>query len=289
MSMYSISDIDIFADGLDHPECVAVHPDGSVWAGGEAGQVYRIHGDGSHVMVTQTGGFVLGLAFSPEGWLAICDLKNQCIWKYEPAANALSLFADKVEGKPLQIPNYAVFDREGNLYVSDSGEFRKETGRVYRFDPKGNGKIWHAGPFAFANGMALSADQQKLYVVSTWLPGVECIEIEPNGDAGKRSLVVELPKTCPDGIALDMEGNIYISCYAPSRLYQYTAKGELITLVDDWEAHTISNPTNMAFGGKDRQDLFIANLGRWHIARLRLPVAGLPLAGQTFHLSNKSA
>jgi hypothetical protein len=32
----------VFAEGLDHPECVAVHPDGSVWCGGEAGQIYRI-------------------------------------------------------------------------------------------------------------------------------------------------------------------------------------------------------------------------------------------------------
>ena len=32
----------VFAEGLDHPECVAVHPDGTIWAGGEAGQIYRI-------------------------------------------------------------------------------------------------------------------------------------------------------------------------------------------------------------------------------------------------------
>ena len=31
---------------LDHPECIAVHPDGSVWAGGEAGQIYKISADG---------------------------------------------------------------------------------------------------------------------------------------------------------------------------------------------------------------------------------------------------
>jgi gluconolactonase len=289
MSLYTINDIEIFADGLDHPECVAVHPDGSIWAGGEAGQVYRIRGDGSHEVVAQTGGFVLGLAFSPEGWLAICDLKNHCIWKYEPGTKALSLLADKVEGRPMQIPNYAVFDNAGNLYVSDSGEFRKENGRIYRFDTQGNGKIWHAGPFAFANGMALSVDQQKLYVVSTWLPGVECIEIDHNGEAGKRSIVVELPKTCPDGIAIDQEGTIYISCYAPSRIYQFTAAGELMTLVDDWEAHTISNPTNLAFGGREGRDLFIANLGRWHIARLRLSVPGLPLAGQKSFFKNKPA
>jgi len=38
----TIDNIDVYAEGLDHPECIAVHPDGSVWAGGEAGQIYRI-------------------------------------------------------------------------------------------------------------------------------------------------------------------------------------------------------------------------------------------------------
>ena len=38
----SLKRASIFCDGLDHPECVAVHPDGTVWAGGEAGQIYRI-------------------------------------------------------------------------------------------------------------------------------------------------------------------------------------------------------------------------------------------------------
>ena len=45
----------VFADGspgpirLDHPEGVAVHADGSIWCGGETGQVYRITPDGSSV------------------------------------------------------------------------------------------------------------------------------------------------------------------------------------------------------------------------------------------------
>ena len=36
-----IQDVQIFAEGLDHPECVIYHPDGSLWAGGEAGQIYQ--------------------------------------------------------------------------------------------------------------------------------------------------------------------------------------------------------------------------------------------------------
>ena len=40
----------LFAEGLDHPEGVAVHRDGSVWAGGEGGQVYRVAPGGGHDM-----------------------------------------------------------------------------------------------------------------------------------------------------------------------------------------------------------------------------------------------
>lgn len=274
-----VRDVGIFADGLDHPECVAVHPDGSVWAGGEAGQVYRISQDGAEIKeVANTGGFNLGIAFSPAAdWLAICDNKNKCIWKYNLGTGLLVRLASAVNGKSIRIPNYPVFDRQGNLYVSDSGGFREVSGLVYKFDEQGQGSIWHHGPFSFANGMALSADQQTLYVVCTWLPGVEQIEIRPDGSAGNRSVLIIIPETCPDGIALDNSGNIYISCYAPNTIYKLNTAGELSTLIHDWESHTICNPTNIAFGGKNHQQLFIANLGRWHIGKIDMDTPGIQL------------
>ena len=54
--METVLDIDaakVFYDGLlteprlDHPEGLAVHRDGSIWCGGERGQIYRIEPDGS--------------------------------------------------------------------------------------------------------------------------------------------------------------------------------------------------------------------------------------------------
>ena len=55
----TIDDVSVFADGLDHPECVAVHPGGSLWAGGEGGQVYKISADGKSIMeVNNTNGFI---------------------------------------------------------------------------------------------------------------------------------------------------------------------------------------------------------------------------------------
>ncbi len=169
----SINDVTIFFDGVDHAECIAVHPDGSIWAGGEGGQIYRISADGKQVReVNNTGGFILGLAFSKGAdWLAVCDLKKKCVWKLYTGSGSLEKFADGVGNDKFNIPNFPVFDNEGNLYVSESGAFREVTGRIFKFDKNGNGKIWHNGPFNFANGLALNKNQDILFIVCSWLPG----------------------------------------------------------------------------------------------------------------------
>ena len=51
----------VFAEGLDHPEGVAWGPDGRIYAGGEAGQIYAIDGDGTVEQLASTGGFLYGM------------------------------------------------------------------------------------------------------------------------------------------------------------------------------------------------------------------------------------
>jgi sugar lactone lactonase YvrE len=192
--------------------------------------------------------------------------------------NELSLFSGGAGGHLFNIPNYAVFDGTGNLYVSESGSFNEVRGKILKFSRDGEGMIWHDGPFNFANGMALGKGGSHLYVVSSWLPGVERIEINGDGSAGGREVFCTLPRTVPDGIAFDEEENLYISCYTPNAIYKVTPGRTAISLVEDWEAHILSNPTNIAFGGSQFDQLFTANLGRWHLNRIDIGVRGLPLA-----------
>jgi len=270
----------IFADGLDHPECVAVHPDGTVWAGGEGGQIYKISEDGKNIKeVTTTGGFILGIAFSPGGdSLAICDLNNHCLWKLNIKSLELNKLSEGADGHFFNIPNYPVFDNSGNLYVSESGAFREVSGKVLKFTPDGSESIWHNGPFNFANGLALDKDQTYLYIVSSWLPGVERVKINPDGTAGERSVYCTLPETVPDGIAFDDEENLLVSCYTPNKIFRITKDRTATVLFEDWEAHTLSNPTNTAFGGENFDQLFVSNLGRWHILKIDYGKKGMPLA-----------
>jgi sugar lactone lactonase YvrE len=272
----SLKRASIFADGLDHPECIAAHPDGSFYAGGESGQIYHISADGKSVKeIANTGGFVLGVAVAPDGkWLATCDLRKKCVF-------ALCLTSLKLEtlASGLSIPNHLAFARDGSLFFTDSGEFRKVNGRIYQIDMKSTVNVWHAGPFNFANGIALAPKGDAVYVVCTWLPGVERVEIKPDGSAGKRSVFVKLPpKVLPDGLAFDARGNLYITCYTPARIYKVTPRKKVSVFFDDWEAHMLANPTNIAFGGKKFDQLFAANLGRWHITKIDLRVKGSPLA-----------
>jgi len=275
----SIKKASIFAEGLDHPECLAFHPDGSWYAGGEAGQIYHISSDGKRIdEIANTGGFVLGVAVSPDGkWLAICDLKQQTVFKLELSSRTLSEFT-RGGDEPISIPNHLAFTRNGHLFVTDSGGFRKITGKIYRFDSNGNGGVWHRGPFNFANGIAMGPGEDAVYLCCTWLPGVERVEIKPDGSAGKRSIYCKTPKALPDGLTFDARGNLYLSCYTPARIYKVTPQRKLSVFIEDWEAHTISNPTNIAFGGKEFNSLYAANLGRWHLTKMDIKTKGLPLA-----------
>ncbi|MBI4581583.1 MAG: SMP-30/gluconolactonase/LRE family protein [Planctomycetes bacterium] len=271
-----------FVEGLDHPECIAFHPDGSLWAGGEAGQIYRISPDGKTIdTVAGTGGFILGLAFAPGAeWLVACDLRKQCLWRLDVKTAQLTEFARGVPGHPLSIPNHLAFAADGALYVTDSGHFRQADGAILRFDADGSGRggVWHPGPFNFANGIALHPRDAALYVACTWLPGVERIAIQPDGSPGKRTVFARLPKSLPDGLAFDARGNLFVSCYTPARIYRITPDRNVTVFIEDWEAHTLCNPTNIAFGGADRRNLFAANLGRWHITRIDARTLGAPLA-----------
>lgn len=278
----------VFFDGgsteprLRHPEGVALDADGNVWCGGEEGEIYRIERDGSGItLVASTGGATLGLAFDDRGNLYTCDAGHAAVYRLDPSTGRLERF-DRVRGAPrLRIPNFPVVDLARScLYVSDSYAFDEAGPGIWRFDlESGEGELWYERPLRFANGMALARDRQTLYVAETFARRVVRIPLDADGAPGEPAVVVDAIERLPDGLAVDARGNLYVSCYEPSRIYRVPAGGGAELLVDDPEAHTLCHPTNCAFRGRD---LFVANLGRRHITRIELDVDGdsLPLDGQ---------
>ena len=265
------------AEGLDHPECVAWDPRGFVYAGGEAGQLYRIDtSNGTFEQVCDTRGWILGICLDGEGNAYLCDPKNRAVF-VATSEGRLAKLSSGIDRWPMSLPNFPVFDSLGNLFVSDSGVWGEATGRIYRIDPLGRTELWSKDAVHFTNGLAFDRAGEFLYVVESTLPGISRIRIAADGSAGEREVVVEMPGTVPDGIAIDVEGTLYIACYRPDRIYTFSPTGELSVFADDYQGTEIGAPTNVAFGDPDLKTLYVASLARWHVGAISVAVPGLPL------------
>jgi len=272
-----VSDFQSFITGLDHPEGVTWGPDGHIYAGGEAGQVYRITLDGACVEVAHTGGFALGLCLDAEGRVYICDNGRKAVMRAAPVGD-VSIYSAGTPDRPMVTPNYPVFDHHGNLYVSDSGGWHEDNGCLFCVRSGGQTTVVSEALKEFPNGMALGPNGKELYVVLSTSSSVVKVTLYDDGRVGPPQHVVELPRTVPDGLAFDLQGNLYIACYAPSVIYRLSPSGELAVFAEDWESTMIATPTNIAFCGPDLATLVVATVSRWHLAKAPMSVPGHPLA-----------
>ena len=261
----------VFFDGvfseprLQHPEAVAVGPDGWIWCGTENGEILRIAPDGAHIeLVVRAGGFTLGLAFDGDRALFFCDNKDKTVYRLDLGARRLTRFTPT----GIRVPNYPVVDaRRRRLLVSDSYDFASPGPGVWSYDLKtGEGGLWYGGSMTFANGMALAPSGNALFVCETFARRIARIAIDGSGAAAGASFFAHDFPALPDGIAFDTEGNLFVGCYEPSRILRVAPDGRKTEVyIEDATAHLFAHPTNLAFDGSA---LFAANLGRWHITRI---------------------
>jgi gluconolactonase len=269
----------IFASDLDHPEGLAVAPDGTIWAGGEEGQIYVVGPDGAASELARTGGFSAGLAFDRDGCCFVCNPPRRIV-RVE-ADGRWETFAESVEGVPMRTPNFPVFGPDGSLYVSDSGSWDVADGVIYRFPPgSSDGEVFHRGPFHYTNGLAIDVAGDYLYVVETALHSVVRLRIAEGSAAAPEAVCA--PGTLewmPDGIALDAAGALYVTMFSTSRIYRIEPGGEPEMLVEDVLGLTLNRPTNCAFGGPGFDRLFVANLGGRMLSVVDVGRPGQPLYG----------
>lgn len=264
----------VLVEGLDHPEGVTVAPDGTLYAGGEAGQIYRVdHAAGTVEEIATTDGFLLGMCADGAGRLYCCDVGRREVLRFDPARGSLEVYSTGSEERSFVNPNWPAFDDDGNLYVTDSGSWKGADGCVMRIDPHGTTTVWSEASTNFPNGCALSADGSSLLVLESTAPALARIPVD---DPSRREEVATLTGV-PDGIALDTEGRAYVFYYRPDRIDRIDPDGRVETLAEDPEGTLLSAPTNGVWLEPERTRLVVGSLGRWHLTECDFGATGIPL------------
>jgi sugar lactone lactonase YvrE len=273
-SALALSDLRSIGDGLDHPEGVAMGPDGMLYAGGEAGQVYRVDPvDGSTEQIADTGGFALGVCLDGAGAVYVCDMGRQAVLRVDPASGEVEPWCEAAAGEPLITPNWGAFAPDGSLVFSDSGtDESRWDGRILRVPPGGgDAELLDLPPLQFPNGLAIDA-AGTVFFLESFTPRLQAIR------DGGLELVSELPGVVPDGVALDRDGGFVIGCYYPFRVLRVAPDGSRTeVLLDDTQGTAIPMPTNVCFFGEDLGSMAIAQLGGYSLGAITAAIPGAPL------------
>ena len=267
--------LEVLVAALDHPEGVALDPStGELVSAGEDGHVWRIDPEARSVRdVARVPGQVLGVAVDGRGRIVACCSADGSVRVIDTDRTVHELVRD-VDGEPLDVPNYPSFGPDGSLYVSASGTWGANDGRIVRVDPDGGSETLTRRLDRFPNGSAVTPDGTALWVVESFSPTVNRVDLRPGGGV---EVVARLDGTVPDGVVLTDDGGLLVTCYRPDRIYHVDASGRVAIVADDPQGTQLAAPTNACFFGPGLDRLAVANLGRWHLTLLRTGLRGVPL------------
>lgn len=128
------------------------------------------------------------------------------------------------------------------------------------------------------NGPVFSPDDKTLYVCET--PGGKIFQYDydvASGRAANKRLFAQLADGgMPDGMAVDVEGHVWVAANSQGRLVRYSPAGEAMAECAVPGAKMTSCP---AFGGEDMKTIFITSIAAegstGHVYRVEVDVPGV--------------
>jgi sugar lactone lactonase YvrE len=278
----------------DTPSGVAVDKPGNVYVSvrepDTRNVIWKYTPDGKRSFVANMGygAVVYGLAVTPNGelFVAMATGPESGVYRLDRKGNA-----ERIPGSDGMVyPNGFAFDDRGNLYVTESysgspGNYGP--GGVWRIPPGGEAEVWvrhllltgaGASPVG-ANGIGYY--HGDLFVTNTNKGTIVRIPVAKDGGAGEPEVwkqIGPVPESLPvlskfpimpDGLALDVHGNVYVTILTRNAIVRVNA--------DDRAQETVAVlgssgpapsaqfdfPASLAFGtgAGEQQNLFITNLG----------------------------
>ncbi|HJZ59741.1 MAG TPA: SMP-30/gluconolactonase/LRE family protein [Gemmataceae bacterium] len=204
-----------------------------------------------------------------QGRLLTCEHDARRVSRTE-YDGGITVIADRFDGKPLNSPNDIVCKTNGSVWFTDPpfgilGYYEGHVAEpelptnVYRWDPKSGKLSVVAGDVNRPNGLAFSPDESRLYVVEAGVtPRVIRVYDVTDGTrlGGMRVLITAEEKGTPDGLRVDVDGNLWcgwgMGAEGLDGVAVFNPAGKLIGRIDLPE-----RCANLCFGGRHRNRLFM--------------------------------
>jgi sugar lactone lactonase YvrE len=238
--------------GFGNPEGIATDVHGNVYVttfmptGTPPGQLFVFSRQGHlqrQVSIQDSSNFLLGLDFHPyTGDLLVIDFGKSRVVKVNPFSGAATVLAavDPNSGAGL---NALTFDKQGNVYISDS--FR---GIIWRTGPNGGvPQVWvesqylrplstppsSAVPPFGANGLAFNKDESALFVANTGDDRVIKIPVS-GGTPGTPEVFVNSINGA-DGLIIDKDNNLWVAANQANEIVVVDKTGRAIAKLGDFD------------------------------------------------------
>ena len=282
--------IEKLADGFIFTEGPVWVPDGYLlFSDPNANTIYRWTPDGQVSVFRTKSGYAgvdvadygqpgsNGIALDREGRVTIDEHGNRRVVRIEKTG-AVTVLADRYQGKRLNSPNDLVYRSDGTLFFTDPPfglpkafqDPRKELPFSGVYSLKDGQLRLVANDLTGPNGIAFSPDERYLYVANWDEKKKVLMRYGVNADGTLTAGVEFFDMTSAsgedalDGVKVDVRGNLYVS--GPGGLWILSPEGKhLVTIVGP------EHPHNLAWGDADGRTLYLTAQTGLYRVRLNIP------------------
>ncbi|KQC07447.1 MAG: gluconolactonase [Smithella sp. SDB] len=214
---------EILAQGkVDGPEEIAVDEKGRLYFGTPDGKILRLLSDRVIETFATTGGRPLGMKFNKKGILIVADAYKGLL-SIDPQG-LVKILATSADGIPFKCTDALDVAKNGTIYFTDASDKfplkdylldmleARPHGRLMRYDPDTGKVTVLISGLHFANGVALSKNEDFVLVNETytysihryWLTGQK---------AGTKDIFIENLPGFPDNISSNGKGKFWLALF----------------------------------------------------------------------------
>ncbi len=224
-----------------------------------------------------------GITLDPEGRVTIDEHGNRRVVRIEKNG-AVTVLADRYDGKRLNSPNDLVYRSDGTLFFTDPpfglpkafDDRRKELPFSGIYSLKDGKLRLAAKDLTGPNGLAFSPDERYLYV-GNWDEKKKIVmryEVDSDGSLSHGVVFFDMTSApgddALDGVKVDVQGNVYVS--GPGGVWILSPEGKHLGTIAGPE-----HPHNLAWGDNDGRTLYLT--AQTGLYRIRLKIPGIRPGG----------